>query len=155
MEIDRSVREVPVTALELVPPLVCDAGASVREVIRTMRQHGRGCALLVSGDRLVGIFTERDVLQKVFGTVGALDLGVTSLMTPDPVCVGRDDPIRRAVYIMHDGGFRHVPIVDEEKRIVGLVRHKDIGRYMVQHYADRLLNLPPDPEQVARTPEGG
>jgi hypothetical protein len=48
-----------------------------------------------------------------------------------------------------------VPVVDHEDHILGCVRHKDIASYLVDHYAVHVLNLPPDPEQVARAPEGG
>jgi predicted transcriptional regulator len=57
--------------------------------------------------------------------------------------------------MMHAGGYRQVPVVDNEDRILGCVRHKDIAGYLVDHYAAHVLNLPPDPEQVARAPEGG
>jgi predicted transcriptional regulator len=57
--------------------------------------------------------------------------------------------------MMHAGGYRQVPVVDHEDHILGCVRHKDIAGYLVNHYAVHVLNLPPDPEQVARAPEGG
>jgi predicted transcriptional regulator len=76
-------------------------------------------------------------------------------MTPDPVCVDSKDPIRQVVRLMHQGGYRQIPIVDASGQIAGCVRHKDIAEYLVNHFAGHVLNLPPDPEQVARKPEGG
>jgi CBS domain-containing protein len=76
-------------------------------------------------------------------------------MTPDPVCVGVKDPVRQAVLLMHEGGYRHIPVVDVTGQVAGCVSHKDIAEYLVNHFAAHVLNLPPDPEQIARTPEGG
>jgi CBS domain-containing protein len=155
MKIEHSLREVEIMALEMDPPVLVDADTPVAKVIEALREHGEGCALLIEDDRLIGIFTERDVLLKVLGTPGAGQRPVRELMTGDPVCVRRRDPISLALLRMQQGGFRSLPVVDEEHRVVACVRHKDLGRYVVQHLADRLLNLPPDPDQIARRPEGG
>ena len=76
-------------------------------------------------------------------------------MTSDPVCVGAKDPVRQVVLLMHQGGYRQIPVVDATGQVAGCVRHKDIAEYLVNHFAGHVLNLPPDPEQIARTPEGG
>jgi CBS-domain-containing membrane protein len=55
---------------------------------------------------------------------------------------------------MHEGGFRQIPVVDEQQRVLACVRHKDIAEYLVNHFARHILNLPPDPEQLATSPEG-
>jgi CBS-domain-containing membrane protein len=56
---------------------------------------------------------------------------------------------------MWRGGFRSVPVVDEEDRVIGCVRHKDIVKYLAQHFPAQVLNLPPDPERIALEREGG
>jgi predicted transcriptional regulator len=76
-------------------------------------------------------------------------------MTPDPVCVSAKDPVRQVVLLMHQGGYRQIPVTDNNGQITGCVRHKDIAEYLANHFAAHVLNLPPDPEQIARTPEGG
>jgi CBS domain-containing protein len=155
MKIERSLREVEVLALELQPPLVVEAATSVADVIRKMQQERHGCALVTSNNRLAGIFTERDVFLSVIGNDAVLAQPVSGYMTPDPVCVGTQDPVRQVVLLMHQGGYRQIPIVDDIGQITGCVRHKDIAEYLVNHFAAHVLNLPPDPEQIARTPEGG
>jgi len=154
MKIERSLREVDVLALELQPPLVVDAATSVREVIRKMQAESQGCALITANHRLVGIFTERDVFLSVIGNDTVLKAPVSGYMSRDPVCVKSKDPVRKVVLLMHQGGYRQIPIVDESGRITGCVRHKDIAGYLVDHFAAHVLNLPPDPEQIARTPDG-
>ncbi|MDX2457759.1 MAG: CBS domain-containing protein [Gammaproteobacteria bacterium] len=155
MEIERSLQEVGVLALELQPPLVLEGTTPVGDVIREMQDGGHGCALITENKRLAGIFTERDVLLFVLGNDDVLAQPVTGHMTPDPVCVGTEDPVRQVLMLMYQRGHRHIPIVDAARQVAGCVRHKDIAECLVNHFAAYVLNLPPDPEQIARTPEGG
>jgi CBS domain-containing protein len=155
MTIENSVKAVQVVALDMAPPVVMEETVSVKEVLRTMQERRSGFALLCREGRLSGIFTERDVLNKVIGKEGALDRPVSELMTPDPVSVHENDPIQRAVLQMHKGGFRNVPVVDTDGNVVSCVRHKDIVHYLIEHFAQHVLNLPPDPDNMPDTPEGG
>jgi CBS domain-containing protein len=155
MSIEKSVKVVEVVALGMDPPVVLDTAVPVKEVIRRMKEGQTGCALICSGGKLRGIFTERDVLNKVIGVEGILDRPVSDVMTPDPDTVHENDPIRNAVLAMHEGGFRNVPVVDSQGRVVSCVRHKDIVHYLAQHFAQHVLNLPPDPENMPETPNGG
>lgn len=155
MKIERSLQEVEVLALELQPPLLLDAATTVAGVIQEMRNRCLGYALITVDHRLAGIFTERDVFMSVLGNDAVLDEPVSEHMTPDPVCVATTEPIRQVVLLMHRGGYRQIPIVDTAGHIAGCVRHKEIAEYLVNHFAGQVLNLPPDPEQIARTPEGG
>jgi len=155
MKIERSLQEVDVLALELQPPLMLEQTSSVGDVIRAMQGSGYGCALVMENNRLVGIFTERDVLLSVLGKDSVLTQPVSRHMTPDPVCVDAKDPVCQVLLVMYQGGYRHIPVVDAAGRVAGYVRHKDIAEYLVNHFAEYVLNLPPDPEQIARTPEGG
>jgi len=155
MKIERSLREVEVLALELQPPLLFDGATCIGDVIHAMQEGGLGYALITENNRLVGIFTERDVFLSVLGHDDVLARPVSGYMSPDPVCVAAEDPVRKALLLMDQGGHRQVPIVDATGQVAGCVRHKDIAAYLVDHFAEHVLNLPPDPEQIARTPEGG
>lgn len=156
MTIERSLRIVEVQALELQPPLVLADSVSVADSIRAMRDNRLGYALITDKDRqLIGIFTERDVFLSVIDDDQTLHHAVASHMTPAPTSVRGTDPVWRVLNLMHEGGYRQIPVVDEEHRVSGCVRAKDIAEYLVNHFSDRVLNLPPDPEQVAKTPEGG
>ena len=155
MKIERSLREVEVLALELQPPLLLEGETPVADVIREMQRGGHGYALITENNRLAGIFTERDVFLSVLGHDAVLARPVTEYMSPDPVCVAAEDPVRKVLLLMHRGGHRQVPIIDATGQVLGCVRHKDIAAYLVDHFAEHVLNLPPDPEQIAQTPEGG
>ena len=154
MKIERSLRVVEVLSLELESPLVLDAALGTGEAIRAMRDSALGYALVALEGRLAGIFTERDVFLSVLGNEDILQQPVSALMSPEPVCVSGTDPVWRVVTLMHQGGYRQIPVVDGQHRVTGCVRHKDIAGYLVNHFADHVLNLPPDPNQIAQTPEG-
>ena len=155
MTTGQRLREVGVLSLELQPPLVLEGTTAVGDVIRGMQDCADGYALITEDHRLAGIFTERDVFLSVIGNDAALDQPVSAYMSHDPVCVGVNDPVRRVVQLMHEGGYRQIPIVDAAGQVAGCVRHKDIAECLVSHFAAHVLNLPPDPGQIARNPEGG
>jgi CBS domain-containing protein len=75
-------------------------------------------------------------------------------MTPDPVCVRAKDPIRLAVRHMERGGYRHLPVVDEAGRPVGMLSVKRIVHFLVEHFPATVYNLPPDANGVAAEREG-
>jgi CBS domain-containing protein len=155
MKLEQSLRHLEVLALALQPPLALDRSTRVGDVIKAMRDRGLGYALITQDDRLAGIFTERDVLLSVLDNAETLSQPVSKHMTAQPICVSESDPVWQAVVRMHEGGFRQLPVVDSGSRVVGCVRHKDVAEYLVDHFADHVLTLPPDPEQRARAPEGG
>jgi CBS domain-containing protein len=142
-------------ALEMGPPIVLDEGCPLHEVILRLRDANAGCALVTRDGRLAGIFTERDLVVRVLGAAYDLDKPVAEWMTSSPDRVSPTDTIRKAVRLMWRGEYRNVPVVDEEDRIIGCVRHKDIIKYLAEHFSSQVLNLPPDPEQIALEREGG
>ena len=153
--LDRRMLHEPIRRLEPRRPFSLPPGASVRDAIRTMREHRIGCLLVVEGDRLVGILTERDLLLKV--DEGDLSRPVRELMTEDPEVLTPDDPIVYALNKMSVGGFRHVPLIDRGRRPVGIVSVKDIVDYLVDFFANDVLTVPPDPArgQAWRDRDGG
>jgi CBS domain-containing protein len=121
-----------------------------------MKEHRIGCVLVEQGGKLVGIFTERDILTKLVGTgYDPAKVLVDGVMTRDPETLTLDDPIAFAMQLMNVGGFRHVPLVDDERRPVGILSVKDIVDYLVEHFPRDVLNIPPEPGKHSRTPEGG
>lgn len=127
-------------------PLVTAAPeTTVRAACRLMAGKRIGALLIVDGERTVGIFTERDALNKVLA--GALDPDSTPLaavMVRDPQCIGADKPLAHALLLMAEGGFRHVPVVDAGGRAIGMVSARDaLGRDLVQleHDIERLEAL--------------
>ena len=138
----RMIRE-PIRLLQPRAPLALPPTATVSDALRTMREHRIGCVLVVAGERLVGILTERDLLLKL--DQAALGRPVAELMTPDPEVLSPDDPIVYALNKMSVGGFRHVPLVDAGGQPVGVISVKDIVDYIVDFFPNDVLTVPPDP----------
>lgn len=108
-------------------PLVTGkAGMTVRAACQLMAEKKIGAVLIVEQPRIVGIFTERDALNKVLA--GGLDPDKTLLaevMVADPQTITPDKPLAFALYLMAEGGFRHVPVVDENGRPLGMLSARD------------------------------
>ena len=159
-EVDPLVARIvgePIRALSgLRPPISLPPGATAREAIDVMNDEGVGCILVVEGGRLVGVFTERDVLTRVAGRIADLEtVRLDSLMTPDPECLTLDDDIAYALNRMAVGGFRHVPLVDADGAPTGVVAMRHVVEHLVDIFPREVLNLPPTPTHgITRAREG-
>lgn len=94
---------------------------TVGEAARLMAQRKVGATMVVEDHRLVGIFTERDAVFRVIAT--GRDVQATRLsevMTASPVTVDPDKSYGYALLLMHEKGFRHMPVLDGD-RLVGIV----------------------------------
>jgi CBS domain-containing protein len=98
--------------------LIAPPGTTVAKAAKLMAKKNVGAVLVVADKRLAGIFTERDAVFRVIAA--GLDPGTTTIgevMTPDPVTVDPKEIFGRALLAMHDGGFRHVPVVENGEPI--------------------------------------
>jgi CBS domain-containing protein len=94
------------------PPITVGPDTPIDVAIDRMFQAETDCVLVLAGDRLVGIFTDRDAVVKAAGK-RLSSFHVRDFMTPDPVVLRHDDPIAVAIHKMAVGGFRHNPIVED------------------------------------------
>jgi CBS domain-containing protein len=154
MDLARNLKIDSVSRLNPAPPLQIDPRQPVAEAVALMRKNQVGCILVCQAGHLKGIFTERDLIQRVLATGKALNLPVAQFMTPNPVIVHPKDPIGLAVRRMEEGGYRHLPVVDEKGRPVGILSVKRIVHYLVDHFPSNIYNLPPDPAVVPNAREG-
>ena len=99
--------------------------ATVREATILMNQHSIGSLLVMQGRRLVGIFTERDALLRVVADGReAQHTQLSEVMTRSPQSLHPDKSFGEALHMMHAGGFRHVPVVEDGKP-VGMISARD------------------------------
>ena len=99
---------------------------TIGEIARLMKKNVVGAVMVVRSDgALAGIFTERDALFRVLAEGrDPKTTRVAEVMTPHPQTISPDKPFGHAMLMMHDGGFRHVPVV-ENGRPVGMVSARD------------------------------
>jgi CBS domain-containing protein len=100
--------------------------ATVAEAAQVMSLQHVGSALIVDGDRLRGIFTERDIVRALAAEHDAAGHAVGSWMTADPITLGPEASAAEARDRMLEEGFRHIPVVDAG-RLVGIVSLRDVS----------------------------
>ncbi|HEY3028250.1 MAG TPA: CBS domain-containing protein [Pyrinomonadaceae bacterium] len=134
---------------------VCvEPSAPLSEAIEVMKKDEGGCAIVCEGGRIVGIFTERDLLTKVIGEDVDLNAPVSNWMSPVVGTLSPDATIGDAVRIMNEKSYRNIPLVKDGK-LVGSVSVFDVITYLAESYPKTTMNLPPIPAQVMDTEEGG
>ena len=153
-----SAQEIQISLKDLMRPIVTiDINCSTNEAIDLLLAHKIGAAPVVDNGMLRGIFSERDVLNKILNKqVGDLDhISVEEFMIADPQTAQPEDSLNVAILYMAQGGYRHVPIVDTENRPVGMVSIRDVISYLVEEFPQEVLTLPPKPVRDAfKTREG-
>ncbi len=154
MDLAKNLKIDSVSRLQSKPPLRVAPEQPVAEAVALMREHNIGCVLVCRDEQLLGLFTERDLLRRVLAAGKPLTAPVGDCMTPDPVTVHPKEPIGAAIRRMEEGGYRHLPVVDEAGRAVGVLSVKRIVHYLVEHYSPTVYNQPPDPSSVPHTAEG-
>lgn len=116
--------------------------ATVRQATRLMNDHGIGSLLVTIRGRLVGIFTERDVLRRIVADGRSPDeTRVADVMTSEVVCCSPEASIEEVADLMRRRRVRHVPVVDEDEMLVGLVSIGDINAHRFSVCATELVQV--------------
>ena len=117
---------------DAMTPVVLTAPASttIAEAASLMAQRRVGSALIVEGERLLGIFTERDIVKALSQDSQAVQQAIGHWMTRDPQSISPDVSLEEALQRMVEGNFRHLPVL-EEGRLVGMLSMRDISRLTV------------------------
>ena len=110
------------------------ADAQLSAAAKDMDARRVGAALVFDGDRLVGIFTERDVLRAV--ARGGLEATVADWMTHHPETIEASDSTGHAAAMMIHGGFRHLPVADGGA-VVGIISIRDLIKVVLDDEAPR------------------
>ena len=115
--------------------LTVESGLRLSEVAERMVAREVGAVLVLDGDRLAGIMTERDVLRAVARGIRD-DALVRDWMTRDPETIEPDETTEHAATLMMHGGFRHLPVV-EGGEVVGILSIRDLMRIALADSAPR------------------
>jgi CBS domain-containing protein len=145
----------PMEALMTRDPVTFAPSTPLVDVVHGMRDRF-GSASIVDHGKLVGIFTERDLMLRVDHDRQAWHrTAVGEVMTKSPRTLKPGSTIAEAIVLMSTGLFRHVPIVDRDDTLVGIVSIRDVLRYAVERYPQHFVNLPPEPKLEASKRWGG
>jgi CBS domain-containing protein len=145
----------PIRSLELGRAVVVESSKNLATTIELMQHMKTGCVLAAENGVLVGIFTERDILIKILGkNRDFVNMTVNEVMTRSPESLHLDDSIAYAMNMMSVGGYRHVPIVDDQRKPISILSVKDVISYIVEHFPNEIINLPPKPLRSTTEREG-
>ncbi len=117
------------------------SGVTVKEAVLEMNRHRVGSVIIMDGDKLCGIFTERDVLQRVVAAgLDPLKTPVIQVMTQNVDTVSPETSIDEAMELITTKRHRHLPVVEESK-LIGLISIGDITRWISQSNENETQSL--------------
>ena len=109
--------------------------------------------MICADGRLSGVFTERDALRLLADDKN-LDVPVSEVIVRNPVTVRKTDTVAKAISLMSVGGFRRLPIVDDQGQVEGVLKVAGLLNYLVEHFPKVVHNLPPAPHYKVGAREG-
>jgi len=153
--LSNEVLRLPIKVLRLQEAVYVSPSTTVEEAVEKMQRHRIGCVLVVESKKLAAIFTERDLLYKVIGKINDLSsVRVSDYATSNPESMQLSDNIGHALNLMHVGGYRHIPVVDDEHRTTGVISIKDVVAFLSEFFPEDVLNIPSKPLRVTTEREG-
>jgi CBS domain-containing protein len=157
-DVGREILQTPIADVKRGAAVTVAPDAPVSKAVDLMRAKKVSAVMVVErakARRLVGIFTERDLVNRALPARGWASARVDKFMTRTPEALRTKDPLAYAVNKMSVGRFRHVPIVDDVGRPAGILSSRDVLDFIVELCPEEILNLPPEPELALHpTPDG-
>jgi CBS domain-containing protein len=103
---------------------------SVLDAVREMNKYGVGCVLVIEDQRLLGVFTERDVLTRIIAAeVNPATQTVAAVMTSNPHTTTPDATVQQVMDVFHNKRCRHLPVL-ENGQVIGMISIRDISRWL-------------------------
>lgn len=152
VQLQRIVQSPVRNALDGRAPIFLTGEKTVHEAAVVLSDHNIGASCVLAGDRLVGIFSERDILQKVVAAgrdPGAMR--VAEAMTPDPRTVSPETSLVDALSLMTDGHFRHLPVVDGDGHVIAMLSIRDIpSEHQITYHQSKVAKARRGPMTTIR-----
>ena len=165
---EEEFRKESVRSLGESEPVTVSRTTTLGEALDKLRvPDSGGCVIVVDTvggqPKPVGIITERDYLDRIVqrvdaGADAALAAPVEDYMTVDPKTLSENADLEKAIQLMTTGGgYRHLPLVDDNGLLTGLILTRDIIAFLAQSFPVEIMNLPPQLHQDERidSREGG
>ncbi len=153
MDLHQSLNAESVQAAHLDEPIMVAPETPLSDVLVLLKTNETGTLLVCRRGVLEGIFTERDAL-KLMAQSADLSVPVGQVMIGEPVTLRSGDSVAKAIHLMAQGGYRRLPIVDDQHRPIGVADVKGLVHFIVQHFPETVYNLPPHPDAVVHQREG-
>ncbi len=153
LELRSILTSTKVGALSLGHCLSLSTSNTLADAAGAMRGASHGSVVVCDNGRLVGIYTERDLLRAI-GSVRSLDTPLGAAMTAAPKTVTTEDTLFDVTRSMDEGGYRRLPVVDDTGSPVGIVDVKSIVHFLVEHFPAAIYNQAPHAQLLTRRREG-
>ncbi len=154
MSIFEELHNHPLQQLDLGHYCRVSVHDSVQDVVQQMQVSNSNCAFVMDNDALVGIFTDRDVLQKVATHNELWSQPVSNVMTPDPVVARSDYSIATALKLMDEHHVRNLPVLTPEGSVAGNFTHHAFMRYLADYFPTDIYNRPSEARRTTRHRHG-
>jgi len=136
-ELERSLAEDQIQDMNAWLAAQVSPDATVAETLKLMVDCDIACVLIVDRGKLEGIFSERDVLNRLTDDFESLrDQPISEVMTPNPVYLRDTDSPAKAINLMATGGFRHVPVLDVDDKVVGILGPRRVTAFLDEHFQE-------------------
>lgn len=127
---------------KLKPLVVIGPEDSVQHAIELMTAHDIGAVLVIENDKLAGIFTERDCVHKVMTTgLDPRTMPVRTVMTDKVRFITLDQTVSEGLALMTERFFRHLPVLDQEQKILGVVSIGDLVKEKISEQSFVISQL--------------
>ena len=146
----KRIEEITTPKLVQAPPEI-----SVKDGIELMQKNKAGYIVVAKNKKVVGLFTESDVINKILDKDVDWNLPICDFMTPNPPVLKPTDVVGTAIDLMGEKKLYHIPLVDDKGDLVNVLSVRTLTRFLAEFYPTEIYNLPPRPGQVMSTQEGG
>ena len=129
---------------------------TLKEALNLMHREKAGYVVVADEHlKVIGMFTEREVLMNVLKKGVSLDEPVSKHMRTDVHTLKKSDSVQAALDAMDAFSIRHVPLVDEFGQMNGVLSIRTIVNFLSELFPKEVFNLPPKADQIHETVEGG
>ena len=146
----KRIEEITTPKLVQAPPEI-----SVKDGIELMQKNRAGYIVVAKNKKVVGIFTENDVIKKILDKDVDWNRPIGDFMTANPPTLKPTDLVGTAIDVMGAKKVYHIPLVDDNGDLVNVLSVRTLTRFLAEFYPTEIYNLPPRPNQVMPTQEGG
>lgn len=147
---DKKIGEIINPRLIQAPPTT-----TIERAVEIMRENKSAYLVISEKKRVVGMFTESDLAQKIINKGVEWNRTLSDFMSDDPLVLREDDTVGRAVDLMAEHDFYHIPLVNEKQQLVNVLSVRTLVRFLAEFYPGEVYNIPPNPHQIASQAEGG
>jgi CBS domain-containing protein len=143
--------------LEIVSTKLVQAGpdVTVEKAIALMNKKKSGYVVIAKGKQVLGVFTETNLVQKILEQDVSWKSLAKEHMTTEVKVLTMQDSVGTAIDLMGRFNMYYIPLVDEKKSLVNVLSVRTLIRFLAAFYPAEVYNLPPRPDQISTSPEGG